>query len=116
MWDAESGSLIWSAQADAGWCAALSFHPDGSRVSAGYELGQIVEWNAATGARMQKVRVGGETYWQKGPRPIHALAWSQDGQALAAAFGDAVRVYDRNLHSSDGPGWLLALDWADDYT
>ncbi len=116
MWDVEGGQLIWSAQAGAGWCAALAFHPDGIRLNAGYELGQILEWNVASGARLRKVRVTGKTPWQEGPRPVHALTWSADGQALAAAFGDAVRVYDRNLHSAEGPGWILPLDWADEYT
>ncbi|HJV22493.1 MAG TPA: hypothetical protein VJ570_07345 [Holophagaceae bacterium] len=44
------------------------------------------------------------------------MAWSVDGLALAVAYGDAVRVYDANLQSPKGTGWLLALDWADDYT
>lgn len=116
MWNVETGALIWSAKAEAGWCAALAFHPDGKRLVAGYELGQIVDWNAETGIRLAKVMVVGEATFQKGSRPVHALTWSADGQALAVAFGDAVRVYDRNLHSSEEPGWLLGLDWEDEFT
>ncbi|HJV91704.1 MAG TPA: WD40 repeat domain-containing protein [Holophagaceae bacterium] len=116
VWNVEGGSLAWSAQAEAGWCAAVAFHPTEARLLAGYELGQVVAWNAQSGAREQRIHVRAKTEYQEGPRPVHALTWSADGQALAVAFGDAVRVYDRNLHSPEGPGWLLPLDWADEYT
>jgi len=116
VWEFESGRLSWSASPEAGWCAALAFHPEGDRLTAGYELGQIISWDLRSGARLQRTRATAKTAYQEGPRPVHALTWSADGQALAVAFGDAVRVYDRNLHSPEGPGWLLPLDWADEYT
>jgi WD40 repeat protein len=116
VWDPDSGSLHWSAQADEGWCAAVAIHPNGRLVAAGYELGALILWDLEKGTRIKKVRVDGITEWQRNPCPIHALAWSADGMALAVAFGNIVRIYDQNLRTSEGPGWLLPLDWNDEYT
>jgi WD40 repeat protein len=115
-WDAVTGTRRWRVDAEEGWCATARYHPEGRMVASGHELGAVVLWDAAKGTRLRKTRTDGKTAWQTGCRSVHALAWSPTGDVLAVCFGDAVRVYDTQLTSGRGPGWLLPLDWADYYT
>lgn len=115
-WDMASGEVRWEADGEAGWCAALAFDPRGIWIASGHEDGSIRLWDVKNGKALRRRCVEGQTSWQQGILPVHALAWSHDGQALCAAFGDAVRIYDRDLKSGTDEGWVLPLDWADEYT
>ncbi len=117
VWELPEGKVAWEAQTpNAGWCAAVAWYPTGDWLASGYELGDLRLWTASDGTPLRRRKVEAQTSWQSGVQPIHALAWSGDGKVLAAGLGDAVRVYDRNLQSAKGDGWVLPLDWADEYT
>lgn len=114
QWDLGTGALLWRFEGDQGWCACLAYQEEKGLLAVGYELGVLRLLDPTDGRPLKRTRVDGKGAGQA--PAVHALAWSHDGQALAAAFGDAVRVYEPNLVSGQGSSWRLPLDAGDFYT
>jgi Flp pilus assembly protein TadD len=61
--------------------------PDGKRLASADKDGNITFWDAPSGRRVDR--------WAGATAPIHSLAFSPDGKALAYASGNQVIVIDR---------------------
>jgi WD40 repeat protein len=77
---------------------SLAYAPDGQTIVAADFMGNLVFWDAATGAVRAKLQ-------EAGNRQIRDLAFSRDGKMLAAAVGDRAR------HDFD-PGYIALFDAA----
>jgi WD40 repeat protein len=86
LWNLESGNLagrIVTRPLDP--VVALAFAPDNKRLAIGYASGQIDVADKKATIRSFKY-----------PPPLFALAWSPDGEKLAAAGGSKINVWDPN--------------------
>jgi WD40 repeat protein len=61
--------------------SSVCFSPDGRTLAAGDEVGQVKLWNPLTGDLVRAIDAHST--------PVHALAFSSDGQTLVSAAGDS---------------------------
>ena len=105
----ESGDPVWKRpEAHDGGVLAVSVHPGGAAFATAGQDGRVLIWNAAEGQVSQAIEVGGG--W------VEKLAWSADGQLLAASCSRQVRVYDADgaevWQSDDHPSTVSAIAWS----
>ena len=115
-WEIGNGSILWKTATAHGWCSSIAFDPRSNKIAAGFESGSLAILSAKNGSIVRETQVSVKTAWQNGPGPVHAVAWSTDGLALAAACGDAVQIYSPALQTGEGNPWCLPLNWSDYYT
>jgi WD40 repeat protein len=95
-----------------GGSQAVAWSPDGRLVAAGDYAGDVLTWNARTGAP-------GPLHVSRPGEPVLSVAFSPDGRRLAAAFDQSgVEVHDvaggrlvATLRSADGARWVA---WSPD--
>ena len=107
--DGASGTPLWSTpDAHAGGCLALSVHPTGDRVATAGQDGQVQVRDAQTGSVKQILTLG--RGW------VEHVAWSPDGQRVAAALSRVVRVFGSDgteaWRSEPHPSTVSALAWS----
>ncbi len=106
--DGKSGDTIWARpEIHEGGVLATTIHPSQSVFATAGQDGRVLIWNAAEDKVSQTVDIGG---W------VENVAWSPDGQWLAASSSRQVRVYGADggeaWRSDDHPSTVSAIAWA----
>ncbi len=107
--DGASGATAWERPGvHDGGVMALAMHPSGSMFATAGQDGRVLIWDAAEGQVSHAIDVGSD--W------VENVAWSPDGQRLAASCSRLVYVYDANgavLWRSDyHPSTVSAIAWS----
>jgi WD40 repeat protein len=77
--DVRTGKRLNPSPGHEGGLSGLAFSPDGSRLASADDTGEVIVWNAFTGAALVRMEAKGS---------VRALAFSPDGRRLAAGDGD----------------------------
>ena len=107
--DGESGAIAWERpRMHEGGVLAMAVHPSGSAFATAGQDGRVLIWSAAEGQVSRALDVG--SGW------VENVAWSLDGQRLAASCSRQVRVYDADgaevWQSGDHPSTVSAIAWS----
>ena len=107
--DGESGEAVWERPgAHDGGVLAAAIHPSGTAFATAGQDGRVLIWNAAEGQVSREIDAG--SGWAEN------VAWSPDGQLLAASCSRQVRVYDPDgaevWRSDDHPSTVSAIAWS----
>jgi WD40 repeat protein len=84
-WEAATGTERQSPEGHSGVVSALVFSPDGKVVASGGHEGTIRMWEIATGRALRRFRHDTD---------LQALAFASNGRVLAAAYGNAVSLWE----------------------
>ena len=86
----------------------MAIHPGGTAFATAGQDGRVLVWDIAEGQTQQAIEVG--TAW------VDNLAWSPDGQWLAASCARQVRAYAADggeaWRSDDHPSTVSAIAWS----
>ena len=107
--DGKSGASAWARrEAHDGGLLAMAVHPSGTAFATAGQDGRVLIWGVAEGQVAQAIDVGGG--W------VENLAWSPDGQWLAASCSRQVRAYAADgaevWRSDDHPSTVSAVAWS----
>ncbi len=107
--DGNSGATDWARRGvHDGGVLSLAIHPDGSAFATAGQDGRVLIWDAAEGQVSRAIDVGGG--W------VENVAWSPDGQRLAASCSRQVRTYGVDgaevWRSDDHPSTVSAMAWS----
>lgn len=104
-----SGAVTWAQKGmhDSS-LLAMAIHPGGNTFATGGQDGQVLIWDVASGQVSQSINVGNG--W------VENIAWSPDGQLLAASCSRTVAVYsvrgEETWRSDDHPSTVSAITWS----
>ncbi len=104
-----SGAALWERrEVHEGGVLAATVHPGGTAFATAGQDGRVLVWNAAEGRVIQAIDVG--SGW------VENVAWSPDGQRLAASCSRQVRTYDVDgaevWRSDEHPSTVSAIAWS----
>ncbi len=107
--DGESGATAWERRgAHDGGVLSMAIHPSGSGFATAGQDGHVLIWNAAEGQISRAIDVGSD--W------VENVAWSPDGQLLAASCSRRVHAYAADgaevWRSDDHPSTVSAIAWS----
>ena len=107
--DGKSGAAIWEQRGvHEGGVLAVAIHPSGTAFATAGQDSRVLLWSAADGKVSRAIDVGGG--W------VENVAWSPDGQWLAASCSRQVRVYGPDgaevWRSDDHPSTVSAIAWS----
>ena len=107
--DGESGATAWERRgAHDGGVLAVAIHPGGGAFATAGQDGRVLIWDAGEGQVTRAIDVG--SGW------VENVAWSSDGQRLAASCSRLVHVYDADgaeaWRSEDHPSTVSAIAWS----
>ncbi len=107
--DGNSGATAWERRGvHDGGVLSVAIHPSGSAFATAGQDGRVLIWNAAEGEISQAIDVGRD--W------VENVAWSPDGQRLAASCSRQVYAYDADgaevWRSDDHPSTVSAIAWS----
>ena len=107
--DGKSGASAWARQgAHDGGVLAMAIHPSGTAFATAGQDGRVLIWDVAEGQVKQAIDVG--SGW------VENVAWSPDGQWLAASCSRQVRAYGADggevWRSDDHPSTVSAIAWS----
>ena len=107
--DGESGATAWARRGvHDGGALSVAVHPSGTTFTTAGQDGRALIWNAAEGQVSRAIDVG--SGW------VENVAWSPDGQRLAATCSRQVRVYAADgaevWRSDDHPSTVSAIAWS----
>ena len=107
--DGKSGASTWARQgAHDGGVLAMAIHPGGTAFATAGQDGRVLIWGVADGQVSQAIDVG--SGW------VENVAWSPDGQWLAASCSRQVRAYGADgaevWRSPDHPSTVAAVAWS----
>ncbi len=107
--DGKSGATAWARQgAHEGGVLAMEIHPSGTAFATAGQDGRVLVWDVAEGQVKQAIDVG--SGW------VENVAWSPDGQWLAASCSRQVRAYGADggevWRSDDHPSTVSAIAWS----
>ena len=105
--EGKSGTPLWHGNHDGG-LMAMAIHPEGRVFATAGQDGCVRLWSAAEGQVHHVVELG--RGW------VENVAWSSDGQALAASLSRRVHVCDADgeqvWQSEDHPSTVSAIAWS----
>ena len=109
VFDGKSGATIWAQRGvHEGGVLAAAVHPDKPAFATAGQDGRVLIWDVAEGQVQQAIDVGSD--W------VENIAWSPDGQWLAASCSRRVRVYGADgaaiWRSDDHPSTVSAIAWS----
>ncbi|MCY4625183.1 MAG: PQQ-binding-like beta-propeller repeat protein [Chloroflexi bacterium] len=107
--DGESGETAWERRGvHDGGVLSVAVHPDGSVFATAGQDGRVLIWDAAEGQVTRAIEVG--SGW------VENVAWSKDGQRLAASSSRRVHAYDKDgeevWQSDSHPSTVSAIAWS----
>ena len=107
--DGESGATSWvRREVHDGGVLSVAIHPSGTAFATAGQDGRALIWSAAEGQVSRAIEVGNG--W------VENVAWSPDGQRLAASCSRQVYVYDADgtelWRSDDHPSTVSAIAWS----
>ena len=107
--DGKSGAPSWARRGiHEGGLLAVAMHPGGTTFATAGQDSRVLIWSAADGQVSGTIDVG--SGW------VENVAWSPDGQWLAATCSRQVRVYDVDgtevWRSDDHPSTVSAIAWS----
>ena len=107
--DGKSGATIWAQRGvHQGGVLAVAIHPSKPAFATAGQDGRVLVWNAADGQVSQAIEVGSD--W------VEHVAWSPDGQRLAASCSRQVHAYGadgvKTWQSPDHPSTVSAIAWS----
>ena len=107
--DGKSGANAWARQgAHDGGVLAMAIHPSGTAFATAGQDGRVLIWGVAEGQVKQAIDVG--SGW------VENVAWSPDGQWLAASCSRQVCAYGADggevWRSDDHPSTVSAIAWS----
>ena len=105
----DSGERLWShSEIHEGGVLAIAAHPDTDIVTTAGQDGRLRSWDARDGQLKQTIELG--RGW------VERVAWSPDGQWLAASLSRRVYVYRADgteaWRSDDHPSTVSAIAWS----
>ncbi len=108
--DGRSGATVWAkAGVHEGGVLAVDMHPNRPEFATAGQDGRALVWNAADGRVDRVFNVGDD--W------VEHLAWSPNGQLLAASCSRQVSVHgpgqESSWRSEDHPSTVSAIAWPD---
>ncbi|MYB17066.1 MAG: PQQ-binding-like beta-propeller repeat protein [Chloroflexi bacterium] len=106
--DGRSGATVWPRRGvHAGGVLAMAMHPNLPVFATAGQDGRVLIWNAADGRVEQDIQVGSD--W------VGNVAWSPDGERLAASCARQVCTFDSDgaetWRSDDHPSTVSAIAW-----
>ena len=109
VFDGKSGASAWARQgAHDGGVLAMAIHPNGTAFATAGQDGRVLIWGVAEGQVKQAIDVG--SGW------VENVAWSPDGQWLAASCSRQVHAYGADgvevWRSEDQPSTVSAIAWS----
>ena len=107
--DGKSGATAWARRGvHEGGVLAVAIHPSGTAFATAGQDGRVLIWSAAEGQVSRAIDVG--SGW------VENVAWSPDGQWLAASCSRQVRAYGADgaevWRSDDHPSTVSAIAWS----
>ena len=107
--DGKSGAALWAQRGvHDGGVLAVAIHPNRPAFATAGQDGRVLVWGVAERQAKQVIAIG--SGW------VENVAWSQDGQWLAASCSRQVRVYGANggeaWRSGDHPSTVSAIAWS----
>ncbi|MYC71218.1 MAG: PQQ-binding-like beta-propeller repeat protein [Gemmatimonadetes bacterium] len=107
--DGKSGATAWERHGvHEGGVLAVAIHPSGTAFATAGQDSRVLIWSAAEGQVSRAIDVG--SGW------VENVAWSPDGQWLAASCSRQVRAYDADgaevWRSEDHPSTVSAIAWS----
>ena len=107
--DGKSGATSWEQRGvHEGGVLAMAVHPSRTKFATAGQDGRVLVWSAVEGEVSQAIDVGSD--W------VENVAWSADGQWLAASCSRRVSVYDADgaeiWRSDDHPSTVSAIAWS----
>ena len=87
VWETASLSPVCELKGHQQSALTLAWHPKRQELASGWQDGVVRIWNAETGEERAVFRVGANGSW------VEHLAWSPDGQFLAASAGKMLRIW-----------------------
>ena len=104
-----SGTIRWKhPEIHRGGILSLSIHPDGTQFATSGQDGRVLIWSSEDGAVIQSIECGNT--W------VENVAWSLDGQFIAASVSRRVHVFDVNgieaWQSDDHPSTVSTIAWS----
>ena len=107
--DGKSGASVWARQeAHDDGVLAMAIHPSETAFATAGQDGRVLVWDVAEGQARQAIDVG--SGW------VENVAWSPDGQWLAASCSRQVRAYGADggevWRSDDHPSTVSAIAWS----
>ena len=107
--DGRSGATTWAQPGvHRGGVLAVAVHPSKPAFATAGQDGRVLVWNAAEGQVSQAIEVGSD--W------VEHVAWSPDGQWLAASCSRKVHAYGadgvKTWRSPDHPSTVSAIAWS----
>ncbi|MBK9248202.1 MAG: PD40 domain-containing protein, partial [Ignavibacteria bacterium] len=101
IWDANTGSLIYSLQGHTGEIMTVAFSPDGSTIVTGSEDKTVKIWDANTGEVLHTLK--------DHTKQVRGVAYSPDGSRIASAsFDSTLKIWDAHT------GEVLLTSWGND--
>ncbi len=114
VWDARTGSHLFTLSGYSGMLTAVSWSPDGTKLAAGCTDGTAIVWDTHSWAELLSCR--GHT------GQVNGVSWNPDGTRLATASqDDTARIWDARsgqevLALHPRPGSVQAVAWSPDGT
>ena len=107
--DGKSGATVWERRGvHEGGVLAVAIHPSGTAFATAGQDSRVLIWSAAEGQVSRAIDVG--SGW------VENLAWSPDGQWLAASCSRQVHAYGADgaevWRSDDHPSTVSAIAWS----
>ena len=109
LWNVADATRLRDLEGTSNEIHGLAFHPDGDRIAAVAHSGHVMIWEVTSGREVAR--------WRPGDQPLFDVAFSRDGEHVAAAGGEWT-VWNLAMgvpvHTATMKGPLLAVAFSPD--